>query len=181
MQIPSRYQAFFEDEDAPVERVRRSRGKIGAFRSGKPDVRRQVRLDTRAEADKVHRSVRAIKVTIQGGEGLAELFNLAYEAYRTQARFEGRTVSARSYMAEVNLHRITVNYLRHTRTVYDANLLRSRYTASGLRDIYNRELKIRCLDLIAETHPALAGECDRQRMSVSRSLEEAAAPMLTAA
>ncbi|HEX9086739.1 MAG TPA: hypothetical protein VF867_04355 [Arthrobacter sp.] len=181
MQIPSRYQGYLEDEDYPVERVRKSRGKVAAFRSSKPEVRRQVRLDSLAEAAKIHRSVRALKVTILGGEGLAELFNLAYDAYRTQARREGRTVSARTYMAEENLHRITVNYLRHTRTVYDANLLRTRCTTGNLRDIYNRELKIRCLEIIADTHPALAGECDRQRLSVSRSLEESAGQMLAAA
>lgn len=180
MQIPSRYQGYLED-DAPEERIRKSRGKVGAYRSGNPGVRRQVRLDSRSETDKVRRSVRSIKVTILGRETLPELFDLAYDTYRDQAGREGRTVAHRRFMAEANLHRITVNYLRHTRTVYDTSLLRQRFSAGGNRDVYNRELKIQCLDLIAGRYPALLEECDRQRLRVSRSLEESAASMLAAA
>ncbi|WP_026534076.1 hypothetical protein [Arthrobacter sp. H14] len=174
MHIPARYQDLLEDEPDTTERIRKGSGRIGAYRSSKPGVRRQVRLTGRAETQKTRRAAQAIKVTLSCPESLEELQSLAHDHYRDTAAADGRRVSSRTFMHPGNLDRITVNFIRHTRTVYDKSLLRSQFSSNDLRDHYNRELKIKCLAVIAEAFPDLNSECERQRLLVSKSFEEAA-------
>ena len=174
MHIPAKYQSLVDSDQDTVERVRKGRGRLGAYRSADPEVRRRVRLDTWSEMDKSRRSARAIKVDLQAPEGLPALLDLAYEHYRAAAALQGRTVSVRPYISTENLHRITVNYLRHERTVYDNTLVRkTRFGGADHTNTYNQELKIRCLDVISARFPELGTECSRQLLKIRRSLAQA--------
>jgi hypothetical protein len=173
MHIPAKYQSLVDADQDTVERVRKGRGRIGAYRSADPQVRRRVRLDNWSEMDKSRRSARSIKVDLQCPETLPELLDLAYSHYRDAAAMQGRTVSSRAFISTENLHRVTVNYLRHERTVYDNTLVRKGRFGADHSIVYNQELKIRCLDVIAERFPELATECDRQLLKIRRSLSQA--------
>lgn len=174
MHIPAKYQSLVDTDQDTVERVRKGRGRLGAYRSADPAVRRRVRLDTTAELDKSRRNARAIKVDLQCPEALPELLDLAYSHYRAAASLQGRTVSSRAYISSENLHRITVNYLRHERTIYDNTLVRkARSGGADHSNAYNQELKIRCLEVIADRFPELDTECGRQLQRISRNLAQA--------
>jgi hypothetical protein len=161
------------DEPEPVQKIRKGRGRLAAYTSSKPSVRREVRLTGQTEMRKVLRAARALKVTLQCDETLEELRGVAYESYRLNAIADGRTPIELHGMHPATVDRITVNYLRHDRTVYDSSLQRNRLTSSDLRSCYNKELKLRCLDAIAAVYPELAVECERQRKKIALTLEEA--------
>lgn len=163
-----------QDEPETVEKIRKGRGRLAAYTSSKPAVRREVRLTGQTEMRKVIRAARSLKVTLQCDETLEELRTLAYESYRAITVADGRTPMDLPRMHPTTVDRLTVNYLRHVRTVYDASLLRSRFTTSDLRSWYNKELKARCLEHIAAAYPELADECERQRMKITQTLGEAA-------
>lgn len=163
-----------QDEPETVQKIRKGRGRLAAYTSSKPQVRREVRLTGQTEMRKVIRAARALKVTLQCDETLDELRALAYESYREITIADGRTPMDLPRMHPTTVDRITVNYLRHVRTVYDASLQRKRIITSDLRSWYNKELKARCLDVIAAAYPELADECDRQRLKITQTLEEAA-------
>jgi Arc/MetJ-type ribon-helix-helix transcriptional regulator len=174
MHIPAKYQSLVDTDQDTVERVRKGRGRLGAYRSADPAVRRRVRLDTTSEMDKSRRNARAIKVDLQCPETLSELLDLAYSHYRAAAALQGRAVSSRAYISTENLHRITVNYLRHERTIYDNTLVRkARSGGADHSNAYNQELKIRCLEVIAARFPELGTECDRQLQRVTSDLARA--------
>lgn len=59
------------------------------------------------------------------------------------------------------LDRLTVNYLRHQQTSYETEL-RAFKGVVGVGEAY-LVVRRRILDLIAETYPALAEECERQK------------------
>jgi hypothetical protein len=162
-----------QDEQETVQKIRKGRGRLAAYTSSNPGVRREVRLTGQTEMRKVIRAARALKVTLQCDEPLEELRSLAYESYRLTTLADGRTPMDRPRMHPTTMDRITVNYLRHDRTVYDSSLLRNKFTASDLRFWYNKELKTRCLELISGAYPTLTAECDRQRMKITQTLEEA--------
>lgn len=162
-----------EDDPETVEKIRKGRGRLAAYTSSKPGVRREVRLTGQTELRKVLRAARALKVTLQCDENLEELQRLAYGNYRAITLADGRTPMDFHRLHPSTKDRLTVNYLRHVRTVYDASLLRNRFSTSDLRSSYNKELKVRCLEQIAAAYPELSEECDRQRMKVSQTLEEA--------
>lgn len=162
-----------QDEPETVEKIRKGRGRLAAYTSSKPGVRREVRLTGQTEMRKVLRAARSLKVTIQCPESLEELHQLAYGNYRIITLADDRTPMDFPRLHPNTVDRLTVNYLRHVRTVYDASLLRSRFSTSDLRSWYNKELKARCLDEIAAAYPGLSDECDRQRMKISQTLEEA--------
>jgi len=86
---------------------------------------------------KVLRAARSLKVTLQCHEPLDELRSLAYESYRLITIADGRTPMDQPRMHPSTVDRLTVNYLRHVRTVYDASLLRNRFSTSDLRSWYN--------------------------------------------
>ncbi|MBG0739025.1 hypothetical protein IV500_06370 [Paeniglutamicibacter antarcticus] len=163
-----------EDQPETVQKIRKGRGRVAAYTSSKPWVRREVRLSGQAEMRKVIRAARALKVTLQCDETLEELRGLAYESYRLIAIAEHRNPMDLPRMHPATVDRLTVNYLRHVRTVYDQSLLRKRFTTSDVRSWYNKELKASCLEEIASAYPALAGECERQRMMITQTLDEAA-------
>lgn len=163
-----------EDEPETVQKIRKGRGRLAAYTSSKPGVRREVRLTGQTEMRKVLRAARALKVTLQCHESLEELRALAYESYRLITIADGRTPMDLPRLHPSTVDRLTVNYLRHVRTVYDQSLLRNRFSTSDLRAWYNKELKARCLEEIAAAYPELADECGRQRMKVVQTLEEAA-------
>lgn len=162
-----------QDELETEEKIRKGRGRLAAYTSTKPGVRREVRLTGQTEMRKVLRAARALKVTLQCHESLEELRHLAYENYTAITVADGRTPMDFPRLHPSTKDRLTVNYLRHVRTVYDASLLRNRFSTSDLRSWYNKELKSRCLEQIATAYPELADECERQRMKVSQTLEEA--------
>ncbi|ACL41908.1 hypothetical protein Achl_3957 (plasmid) [Pseudarthrobacter chlorophenolicus A6] len=163
-----------EDDPETVEKIRKGRGRFAAYGSSKPGVRREVRLTGQTELRKVLRAARALKVTLQCHETVEELHRLAYENYAAITLADGRTPMDFHRLHLSTKNRLTVNYLRHARTVYDASLLRNRFSTTDLRSSYNKELKVRCLDEIASAYPQLADECDRQRRKISQTLEEAA-------
>jgi hypothetical protein len=163
------------DEPETVQKIRKGRGRLAAYTSSKPAVRREVRLSSQTELRKVIRAARSLRVTLQCDEPLTELRILAYESYCLTTITDGRTPMDLPRMHPTTVDRIMVNYLRHDRTVYDASLLRNRFSTSDLRSWYNKELKSRCLDEIATAYPELADECDRQRMKITQTLEEASA------
>lgn len=162
-----------QDDPETVEKIRKGRGRLAAYTSSKPGVRREVRLAGQTELRKVLRAARALKVALQCDETLGELQRLAYANYREITLADSRTPMDFHRLHPSTKDRLTVNYLRHVRTVYDVSLLRNRFSSSDLRSSYNKELKIRCLELIAAAYPDLAGECGRQRMKISQTLEEA--------
>jgi hypothetical protein len=166
------------DEPEIVEKIRKGRGRLAAYTSSKPGVRREVRLTGQTEMRKVIRAARSLKVTLQCDEDLGELRRLAYENYRLITLADGRTPMDLPRLHPSTMDRLTVNYLRHARTVYDSSLLRNRFSTSDLRSSYNKELKARCLDEIAAAYPELAAECERQRMRIAQTLEEAATSLL---
>lgn len=161
------------DEPETVEKIRKGRGRLAAYTSSKPGVRKEVRLTGQSEMRKVLRAARALKVTIQCPESLEEVRSLAYENYCEITVADGRTPLDFPGMHPNTVDRITVNYLRHVRTVYDASLMRNRLNNSDLRAYYNKELKARILAEIASAYPSLAEECDRQRMRIAQTLREA--------
>lgn len=173
MHIPPRYQAFVDSDQEPMERLRKGRGRLAAYRSSNPDVRKAVRLTTRSELNKVRRSARSLKITMTCDETLADLRVLAYNTYAELAWDDGRRVPDMEKMRPENLDRVTVNYIRHNRTKYDHTLIVNSLNSNDLRRSYNIELKIKCLAEIARVFPDLALECERQRLAVSRSLKEA--------
>lgn len=173
MHIPPRYQPLVDSDQEPMERLKKGRGRLAAYRSSNPDVRRSVRLTTRTEMDKVRRSARALKITMSGEETLADLRLLAYASYAEIAWYDGRTVPDFEKMRPANLDRVTVNYIRHNRTRYENALTENGFNTNDLRRSYNIELKISCLAEIARVFPELAEECERQRLVVSRSLQDA--------
>lgn len=163
-----------QDEPETVEKIRKGRGRLAAYNSSKPGVRREVRLTGQSEMRKVLRAARSLKVTLQCHESLEELRTLAYASYRMITQADDRTPMDYHRMHPTTVDRLTVNYLRHARTVYDQSLLRSSFGTSDLRSWYNKELKTRCLDEIAAAHPELSDECARQRLKIVQTLESAA-------
>lgn len=163
-----------EDDPETVEKIRKGRGRLAAYTSSKPGVRREVRLTGQTEMRKVLRAARALKVTVQCDESLDELHRLAHENYTAITLADGRTPLDFHRLHPSTKARLTVNFLRHARTVYEASLMRNRFSTSDLRSWYNKELKARCLEQIAAAYPELAAECERQRMKISQTLEEAA-------
>ncbi|QOT19291.1 hypothetical protein [Paenarthrobacter sp. YJN-5] len=163
-----------QDDPETVQKIRKGRGRFAAYTSSNPQVRREVRLTGQTELRKVIRAARALKVTLQCDESLEELRALAYKSYREIAIADGRTPMDQPRLHPATVDRLIVNYLRHDRTVYDNALLRNRFVTSDLRSSYNRELKTRCLEVIAAAYPELATECERQRLRISQSLEQAA-------
>lgn len=161
-----------QDEPETVEKIRKGRGRLAAYSSSKAEVRREVRLAGQTEKRKVLRAARALKVSIQCEESLEELRSLAYQSYTHVTLTDGRKPMDLHRLHPSTLDRLTVNYLRHDRTVYDS-LLRNRFSTSDQRAWFNKELKIRCLDEIAAAYPDLAAECERQRMKIGQTLEEA--------
>lgn len=162
-----------QDEPETVEKIRKGRGRLAAYTSSKQTVRRDVRLTGQTEMRKVLRAARALKVTLQCHESLEEVRRLAYQNYTEITLADGRTPMDFHRLHPNTVDRLTVNYLRHVRTVYDSSLLRNRFSTSDLRSWYNKELKVRCLALIAEEYSELSDECERQRMKISQTLEEA--------
>ncbi|MCU6480186.1 hypothetical protein [Arthrobacter sp. A2-55] len=174
MHIPPRFQAYLDTDTDPVERVRKGRGRIGAYRSANPELRRSVRLAGQSEHDKIRRATKALKVTIHAGCTLDELRHSAYEAHRVDVAARlGRTVTAFERMHPDNLDRITVNHIRHNHTEYDRSLMRNRFNTGDLRSAYNKEIKLKCLGEISRLFPSLAKECERQRLVASSNLEKA--------
>ncbi|MCC3299729.1 hypothetical protein [Arthrobacter caoxuetaonis] len=174
MHIPPRYQAFVDSDQEPMERLRKGRGRLAAYRSSNPEVRKSVRLTTRSELNKVRRAARSLKITMFCDETLDDLRVLAYNTYAELAwNNGGRRVPDFAMMRPENLDRVTVNYIRHNRTKYEHTLIVNGLNTNDLRRSYNIELKIKCLAEIARVFPELAAECERQRLAVSRSLQEA--------
>lgn len=174
MHIPPRYQAYVDSDQEPMERLRKGRGRLAAYRSSNPVVRKAVRLTSRSELNKVRRAARSLKITMSCDETLEDLRVLAYNSYAELAWEDGRRVPDLERMRPENLDRVTVNYIRHNRTMYEHTLIMNGLNTYDLRHSYNVELKIKCLAEIARLFPELADECERQRLTVSRSLQEAA-------
>lgn len=175
MHIPPRYQVFVDGDPEPMEKLRKGRGRLAAYRSSNPEVRKSVRLATRSELNKVRRAARSLKITMSCDETLDDLRVLAYNTYAELAWEDGgRRVPDFGMMRPENLDRVTVNYIRHNRTKYEHNLIVHGLNTNDLRRSYNIELKIKCLAEIARVFPELTAECERQRLAVSRSLQEAA-------
>ncbi|MET4144138.1 hypothetical protein [Arthrobacter sp. UYCo732] len=166
-----------QDELETEEKIRKGHGRLAAYTSTKPGVRREVRLNGQTEMRKVLRAARSLKVSLQCHESMDEIVHLAYESYTEITVADGRTPMDFNRLHPSTVDRLTVNYLRHARTVYDVSLLRNRFNTSDLRSWYNRELKSRCLEVIAAAYPSLADECERQRMKIAQTLEEAAVTM----
>jgi len=186
MRITQHSRFATDDEPETVEKIRKGRGRLAAYTSSKPGVRREVRLTGQTEIRKVTRAARALKVTLQCHESIVELRRLAYENYRLITLADGRTPMDLLRLHASTVDRLTVNYLRHVRTVYDQSLLRNRFNTSDLHIWYNKELKSRCLNEIATAFPELAAECERQRLKIAKTLEDSVGtlpvhPMETAA
>jgi hypothetical protein len=83
----------------------------------------------------------------------------ACEHYNERAAWRDEEWTASSDADEEFLYRITVNYLRHELTEYEAEL----DSLHGLvgRPEASRLIRKRILDAIAEAYPWLAGECSR--------------------
>lgn len=162
---------FLEEDPDTLQRLRKGRGRQAAYISSSHTVRRAVRLTSEAETGKIRRAARSLKVTLHCRDGLAAIRDLAYEAYRTRTLTEGRRPTLRRCLPAATLDRLTVNYLRHERTVYDRALLRGNGSTLSDRHVwYNSELKLRCLELIAATFPELGHECERQRIQAAKVL-----------
>jgi hypothetical protein len=173
MRITQHSRFAAQDDPETVQKIRKGRGRLAAYTSSNPQVRREVRITGQTELRKVVRAARSLKVTLQCDEPLEELRVLAYESYREMTVAQGRRPMDQPRMHPTTVDRVTVNYLRHDRTVYDSSLLRNRFSTSELRSRYNKELKSRCLAEIASAYPELAAECERQRLKISQTLEEA--------
>lgn len=170
MRIPARFQTMVDDDYEPDERVRKGNGRAGAFRSGNPDVRREVRLAKRSDELKLRRAARAVRITIKSPGSTLELRDLVYRNYRETCEREGKAARPRIHITY--WERLTVNYLRHCCTSYDNLLEQSRTLPGQMRQLFNQEIKIRVLDEIGRTFPDLAAECNRQRAYSGFNLED---------
>lgn len=63
------------------------------------------------------------------------------------------------------LDRITVNFLRHELSCYEAQLVE--ITGKVGKQVGYEQLKQRVLNAIAETYPDLSDECDRQALAIN--------------
>lgn len=175
MRIPARFQLMMDDENEPSERVRKGNGRSGAFRSGNPGVRRDVRLARRSDELKLRRAARAVRITVKAPASALELRDLAYRNYVTTVESDGKTPRLRPHISQSLWERITVNYLRHCCTTYDNLLEQSRDFPGQLRQLFNQEIKFRVLDEIGRCYPELTSECRRQKAYSGFSLEDHAA------
>ena len=83
--------------------------------------------------------------------------------YNERARGADRDVRAGEDAGEGFLDRITVNYLRHAHSRYDAVLDRAATEVEGLARSANRvEVRRQVMTEIAAAYPELADECQRQ-------------------
>ncbi|MCC9178050.1 hypothetical protein [Arthrobacter sp. zg-Y750] len=76
-------------------------------------------------------------------------------------RLRGKQSPASMSTAPSRLNRLTVNYLRHQQTSYEAELKEFKGVV-GVGEAY-LVVRNRILDLIAATYPQLAAECERQK------------------
>jgi hypothetical protein len=177
MRIPARFQEMVDADIEPVERLRKGSGRSGAFRSGNPDVRRDVRLSRRSDELKLRRAARAVRVTVISPGSTLELRDQTYRNYLETCEIDGKTPRMRTHINQPLWDRLTVNFLRHCCTTYDNLLEQSRDMPGQLRPLFNQEIKFQVLDEIGRTFPELAAECQRQRAYSGFSLEEHAAAL----
>jgi hypothetical protein len=172
MRIPARFQDLMDEDNEPDQRVRKGNGRSGAFRSGNPDVRREVRLAKRSGELKLRRAARAVRITVKAPETALELRDMTYRNYRETCEIEGKPVRLRVHLTAQMWDRLTVNFLRHRCTTYDDLLEQSRAMPGQMRQLFNQEIKIRVLEEIGRNFPELAAECNRQRAYSGFNLED---------
>lgn len=172
MRIPARFQALLDDENETDERFRKVSGRAGAFRSGNPEVRREVRLSKRTDELKLRRAARAVRITIKAPDTALELRDLTYRNYRETCEAAGKVPRLRVHLSQAMWDRYTVNFLRHCCTLYDDLLEQSRALPGQMRPLFNQEIKFRVLDEIGRRFPELAAECRRQRAYSGFNLQE---------
>ncbi|MBE4719506.1 hypothetical protein [Pseudarthrobacter sp. AB1] len=171
MRIPARFQ-LMDDDLEPSERTRKGSGRAGAFRSGNPEVRREVRLARGSDERKLRRAARAVRITVSFSGSTLDLRDHTFRNYRETCELTGKTPRLRAHINLELWNRLTVNYLRHCCTTYDNLLEQSRVLPGNLRPLFNQEIKFQVLDEIGRCFPHLAAECQRQRAYSGFSLED---------
>lgn len=100
-----------------------------------------------------------------GRRNLREIQAYAVRHYNMRHAKEAGFTPITTDVPSAFLDRITVNYLRHVRTTYDARV-DYLYGKEGRR-LAQSVLRGKILDLIAKTYPELQSECERQRAATS--------------
>jgi hypothetical protein len=146
MIIPPRFHLYLVAEAEPDEAMRPARG----------------RTSVRGETAKAIRAGRSVKVRLTAGETIDGIIRAAIDHNTDTRAARGHTATTLRTADTRFLHRITVNFLRHTRTCYDHTLVYRRSGSGGPAAAYNREVKLQVLATIAARYPDLAVECARQ-------------------